>query len=486
MTRPTAILDPAGLRAALCAGALALAAGPPAAGAAETRLDQRAGVETGFSDNIDLAPDAAAEEAFYTTLTHSGAFQLDGNRLDLDLYSNLQVQAESSEGSTEIEHALRGVGNWEAVEDWLYLDVAGSSTRQLLGNDGGRSATGRVSDRDRATVSVVDVSPYVQRTLGSYARGELRLRHTEVFVTDQGQSSEEVGDRRIDEQSLAITSARRLLHRTQLRGEASHLTSEAVRGDADDGEDDSLEIYQGAVTASYAITRQIAVLATGGATEVDADDPRDLSGPLWDIGVELEGNRLSGSATVGQRYNEPRATLDATYRHSPKTSIEASLTRELGTSQGAVAALNRADIADPTTEAIFTDAFTEDLDEGVALTWRGRVQATTRIGRNTLRLGVRYADREFAQTRDTTWEGRFRWDRQLSRKWTTRLNLSARQQEENEATETLTAGVRLELARALTENSEVYVGVARTDQSSDVAADEYSENVAFIGGRLSF
>jgi uncharacterized protein (PEP-CTERM system associated) len=478
-----------GIRPALRALAftcLIVGLGGNGAQAAETRLTQGAGLEVGVTDNVDLEPDESAREAVVTTLSHRARLSLDGNRLDFDLDSDIELDVESSRGDVTVDQDVRALGNVEVVPDWFFVDVLGSSRRQLVNNTSGVSASGRARGEDRATVNIVEASPYISRSIGSYARGELRLRHTETFVSDSESTSADLSDRRIDQQQLAVASGPRL-GRYQLRGEVSHRDSRSVREDGDsDGEDDDLETFQGAVTTVYALSPHFAVLATVGGTDVNADDERDLSGPLWDVGVEVEGKRLQGAATVGRRYGENRATLDAVYQPSPKTFVEAQLTRELDTSQGAIAALNRERIADPTPGAVFPGEFRDDLEEGIALSWRGRLKATTRIGRNTLRLDFRFIDREFEDDSDRTFAARLFWERSLSRHWRTRVSLLGRQTTENDVDDTLLYGTRLELVRTVSRNAEIYFGVSRSDQDSDIDADNYTENAAFIGGRIGF
>lgn len=480
----------AGFKPFLRGGALAAAcvlvvaaAGAQAAHAAEARLRQGAGLEVGVTDNVDLEPDDAATSAVTSTLSHNARFSLEGNRLDLKFQSDVAVETESSQGDTTVDQAVRGVGNAEIVEDWFFLDVAGSSTRELVNNTSGISASGRVPEEDRATVNIIEASPYIARTLGSYARGELRVRHTEIFVSDDGTADADLEDRRIDEQQLVLTSGPRL-QSFGLRGELSHLDSREVR-DNTVGEND-VEQYQGAVTAIYPVTRLFAVLATVGGTNVDTNDQRDLSGPLWDVGFELRGKRLTGVATVGRRYNRNRATLDAEYRATAKTRLRAQLTRALETSQGAIATLNRERLADPAEDAIFPEDFTGDVEEGVALSWRGRLEAASRIGRNQLRLVFGFADREFVDSSDQTFTGRLSWERSLARHWRARVNLLGRRTTDSDEGDASLVGARTELVYAISRSAEAFVGFSRTDQVSDVNADEYTENVAFVGGRIRF
>jgi uncharacterized protein (PEP-CTERM system associated) len=472
--------------ALLLAAALALAmvmlAGAEAR-AAETRLRQGAGAEIGLTDNVDLVPDDEKTSAGLLTLSHDAHLSVDRNRLDFDFTSDIALETESNEGDTFVDQQVRALGNVEVVPEWFFVDLAGSSTRQNTSNRGRLSAGGRSRGQDKATVNVVEVSPYISRRIGSYARGELRARHTETFVSEEESAGGNLSDRRIDEQQLVVVSGPRISP-VRLRGELSHLDSRAVRDDTE--EDNDLEIYQGAFTTAYGLTRNFAVLATVGATDVDTADDRDLSGPLWDVGVEISGARLQAAATVGRRYGENRATLDAQYQPTAKTRVEAELTRALETSQGAIATLNRERVADPTTAAIFSNGFSEDVEEGVALAWRGRLRATSQLRRDTLRLGFRFSDREFVDRTDQTVEGRFRWERDLARRWRSRLTVLGRRTTGSARSDTSLVGARAELAHAVSRRAEVFAGLSRTDQFSDDPNEEYTENMVFIGARVGF
>lgn len=459
--------------------AFVLAAGGPVL-AAEVRVTKSIGSSLTYTDNVDLSPDDRREAALITTIEPAATVSVDGNRLDLLFAGSVGLQHFSNDNSFEIDQNLRGDATAELWEDWLFLDLGASSSRQLIDPESRVSASD-TRRGDRESVTVLEASPYLAHSFGNWADGELRYRRIQTF-------SEESGDSVQDEQRLQLDSGTRF---TRTRG---GLLLEHVRDETEDDGDASrrnfdngdLERSTVELSGQYAMWRRFSLTGVGGYDEIDTESSRDLSGPFYQFGFDTRpGPRSEFALAVGQRYGGLWITGDFRYDLTERLTLSGSIDRVLESTTDRVADRRRDNVLDPITGDLVTEDLDEDSENGVALTWRGDVGLQGVYGRNVLNLDLIYIDRKFDTRSDTTYGLRGGWTRELSRRWSSELAGFARHVD-GDVTSSETFGAQASLDYLIYTNTVIRFGVSHTERYASNPNDEYTENTAFIGGRLRF
>lgn len=452
-----------------------VAIGSVAAQAADVRVTKSVGSSVTVTDNVDLEPDEDKEAAVITTVGPSATVTVDGNRLDLVFAGGVALQHFSNDNSFQIDQNVRGSATAELWDDWLFLDLDGSTRRQLV--DSGSRVTASSSGRgDRETVTVLEASPYLAHSFGNWADSELRYRHTEAF-SDTTDSSQDEQSFRLDSGSRFTRTAGALL--------AEHVRSESDSDSSSRFADDEFERTTGQLSGQYALWRRFSLTGLAGYDEIDAESSRDLSGPFYQFGIDTRpGPRTEFALAIGKRYDDLWITGDFRHDITERLSLTGSINRVLETTTDRLADRQRGNVLDPVTGELVTEDLEDDSEEGVAVTWRGDLGLEGIYGRNVLNVDLIYVDRQFDTDSDTTYGLRGGWSRQLSRLWSSRLTGFATHVDDEPTTNTV--GARLAFDYALYQNAVLSFGVSRTQRFSSREADEYTENTAFVAGRLSF
>jgi uncharacterized protein (PEP-CTERM system associated) len=93
-----------------------------------------------------------------------------------DYSLNGLIYARSS-GSNELQNALNGAGQIEAIENFAFVDVSANISQQLLSAFGTRSADSASINSNRTEVRSYSVSPYVRGRLSDFAAYDARLTY---------------------------------------------------------------------------------------------------------------------------------------------------------------------------------------------------------------------------------------------------------------------------------------------------------------------
>lgn len=447
--------------------------------AAEYRLEQSVGTRISFTDNVDLDPDGEKDPGVVNTLSYGTEFSATGRRLTLSLSSDLGVESENASGLS-FEQDVRAFGSAEIFEDFLFLDANASSNQAVIDSASPVSGSRGADEDDTASVHILEVVPYVRQRFGRWADAELRARHTETLVTGED-DDDDTSDERDMQQTLTVTSGN-ALNRLGLELELDR--QKTVLLDRDDPGNE-LEERLGSLTTNYAFSRFFTGIVRFGYVDVDLDGTRDLDGPLWDVGFQLNGTRGSLLLTYGRRYDDDRIEAQLNYAVTPRWRVFGSLDRTLDTSLSSAARERRGDPLDPTI-GLDPSEFGQDLDEGASLVYSGRLGIAGDYGRDTFGITSTYTDREFEARTETTVTLNANWSRELSRDLSSSLSLEASDvdSDDDDSEQTLAGTARI--SYNIAENARVFTGFSRTQRFTETVSDEYTENVIFFGGRLGF
>ncbi|MQX35362.1 hypothetical protein [Roseospira navarrensis] len=464
-------------------GAMALALGP--ASAADLRLDSTAGTSVIFTDNVDRAPDDQAEAAIINRADWSSVYTLTGPRLNASLVSDVGVELTNGTDPT-LDQNVRANGSLEIIDHYIFLDAAASSTRALIDATADTS-TGRANtDDETATVNVFEVSPLFRYVFSDDTEAVFRATHRETFITDDpspGSTTRETDT----EQTLSIDT-RREFRRIGFGVDLERRTTDEDRRDEDGS---WFEERSAGVTARYAVNRWVTTLVRGGYSYVDLNGSTDLSGPFWDVGVQLTGVRGSLLLTYGNRYDDPVIGASLEYALTPRLRVEGELSRNLDTP---LLRFTRALGEERGTGSSILPDITQvgtDIDQGPSLTYQGRLGLTGLYGRNTFSLGATYLDEEPLEDdgrtgESTTIAANASWARALTPELSSTLSMQISHTEGDQEPSSVTLSMSGRLNYSLTNDVTVFGTVSRVEKMSDSAADEYTENSLLIGGNITF
>lgn len=102
-------------------------------------------------------------------------------------YSLRGVMYANNGDENEIQHALNAFGTLEAVEDWLFVDVNGVVTQQLISAFGTQSPDDSSINANTTQTSNFRVSPYIKGKLGGFA--DYQARYSRSFAQASASSN---------------------------------------------------------------------------------------------------------------------------------------------------------------------------------------------------------------------------------------------------------------------------------------------------------
>jgi uncharacterized protein (PEP-CTERM system associated) len=367
----------------------------------------------------------------------------------------------------------------------VFFDLRTSVSRQLLDAREATSASG-ASTTNRDFVATLSASPYLVHRLGDFADAEWRYTFSPVLV-DAGNTSD-VYDH---EGSLIIDSGPDF---SFFGWTWTNTVGQEVRSEETD-----ITTANTDFGVRYAIWQGFALIGGIGYEyrDGDEDESDNFDGVTWRGGFAYDPHPdLSLQATYGRRDNDE--SLDASLRYdiSPKTSVTASYSEALESSQQrAISSLGRL-ILDPETGELIDEAtgqpFTGDdpftFDDETTRTKTLQVGANHRSGRNTFRLtglggtseGGSDGDEEFYQARLT-------WGRTLSSDLS--LTSSAAYdrsdfQDEDRTDDTYSLDVSL--GYQLSSDARASLSYSFQNRESTDDDESFFENAVTVGLTLSF
>ncbi len=455
----------------------------------EWRVDYRVTASETFSDNIDQDPDDERESGFVTRAGPGITIRGNTARVQASFTGDLAGvhQIGGDDEGFSVDPRIAGTSTTEILSDQLFFDLSTSVRRQLLDSRESTSASGATTGQTD-TVAVLTASPYFVHRLGSFANAEWRYRFSPVLVGSGDES-----DVLSHEASLALRSGRDF---SFLSWTLTNSVSEEVRSD-----DDNIRTANSNLGVAYPLWRGFNLLGNVGYELRDGDegdDDENFSGITWSGGFAYQPHPdLEVQATYGRRQDDENLDASLNYRISPKTSIVASYSEALQTSQGrAISALTDITI-DPDTGEIIdvgtgqpfegdTGPFT--FEDETTRTETFRLNATHRSGRDSFGLSGLFGTREGGTGGDETfYTASATWSRPL----TPLLNFSSRasfDRSEFDEDDRTDDNYRASLALNYRLASNASASLAYNFQTRDSSDDDESflENAVTLGLSVSF
>lgn len=295
----------------------------------------------GYSDNINLAPDGLERDQFITGTALSGGAITSTNRFTGLILGDLDFSYLLDDGDFNVSQNIGATGTATAVEDWLYLDISGQTSRQLIGDNARFSRNVNAARGQQANVHSFAVSPYLYHRLPDTSSFTLRYRYSQVFV-DDSDSDFSVLNRNflndsMTQEVIASYDSGRMLDQVRF-------TLSAYGNDTNEDGSGALPSFgyrQGAVEGAVQIALSSAFSLSGavGYDELETEDAAsqffdddEISGVFWRAGFTARPNRRARARIeYGQRYGDDFVDANISYRVTNRLNFRAGANRSFRT-----------------------------------------------------------------------------------------------------------------------------------------------------------
>ncbi len=333
-----------------------------------------------YSDNINLSSGANKDSEVAGSIATNGSAIYSTNRLTAIIDGSLDVSYLVDQGRLVASQDVGGVGTVTIADNLLYFDVAGSTSRQLAGENARFSRNINAGRAQRVNVHNIAFSPYLNRRFDNGSAAELRYRVSQVFIGDNNNAFGQAfnNDSRTQEAIATYQTGERFdrveIGLTAYGNKTREFGSSAIQ-------DFEFEQATGLAELQFAVSERFALTGAVGYDEVGTDAPPQfipadrLSGFFWRAGFRARpGRRTDVRLEYGQRYDDDFINADVRYDLSNRLNFSASASRSFRT---------RAQAVNTNYEALQrrTLDFVERLRQGESGDAEGIINALTRSNR---------------------------------------------------------------------------------------------------------
>ncbi len=507
-------------------------------------------VRAGYSDNINLSRSALKDDEYILSTMFSGGAILSTPRVTALVMGDLDFSYLLDAGDFNVNQNIGATSTFTAADNWLYFDLSGSTSRQLLGDNARFSGNINAGRSQRTNVHSYTASPYVYHQFADESTAELRYRFSQVFVETPQSAAAFFNGNAVNDSTthevLAQYDTGRKIDRMRLRLTAfgSDTTEEGVSIFPDIG------YRQGFVSADAQVNLTDRFALSGGVGYDDVEtqgaatlffNDDNLSGFFWRAGFTARpGPRSFLRLEYGERYGDDFIDASMNYQISQRFVFSAAASRSFRTRAQSVTSQFRAtqrealEFADRLREgqelsarSIIESAnwyaasrdFGRSQTTGVAISDSASAGLTGDFGRTELGLSAYYSDDDFGFRQIDGFGGSLNLRRQLARRLTGYGSVNFRRTDTSFDQATCVAnplifgldttdpmfnaiadcaslgldnGIsntvigRVGASYRLYENASVFVEASHTERFSNNALLEYNENSILAGITLDF
>lgn len=501
----------------------------------------------GYSDNINLAPDGLENDELVFSTLFSAAAVYSRKSLTGVISGDLDFSYLTDAGDFAVNQNIGAAGTLTVADNLFYIDVAGSTTRQLLGDNARFSSNINAARSQRANVHTISASPYFYREFADRSSAQLRYRFSQVFIDDERSGANPFSDNFLnDSRSHEVMAS----YQTGTQFDRLVLAFTAYGNET--VEDGSVifpryQFRQGTVMgeAQYALTSSFALTGAVGYDEIETEitppifNDANLSGVFWRAGFQARpGRKSSLRLEYGSRFGDEFVTGNASYRISDRLLFTAGAGQHFQSRAQSVSAqfidqqrsllafadqLRQGGEVSP--EGVIamanrysnTGVYAQASGVGVSKNAYARLQGA--FERTEITGAITYQDTDFGFREIETISGNLDIRRELSRRFSAYGGVFYRQAETTidqtscqanpflfgfDVTdplfdpvaacldyaaangETTTVGGRIGVAYRLYKNLSAFGEYSRTNRFADSALLEYKENAVVAGVTLDF
>ena len=421
----------------------------------------------GYSDNINLQRDGLEDNELILSTLFTGGAIVSTPRATGIILGDLDFSYLVDQSDFVVNQNIGAVSTLTALDNWLYLDLSGSTTRQLVGDNARFSANLNAGRNQRANVHSYSASPYLYRRFADQSSIEARYRFSQAFVDDSNRAFNPFGGSAFNDtiahEALATYDSGGLFNlvRFRLSAYGSDVTEDSPDFvfDAGNGPEVFTEFgYQQASAygdVQVFLNQSFALSGAIGYDEVDAADSAslffdddELSGVFWRAGFTASpGRRSNIRLEYGERYGDDFIDANVSYAFSSRLSFQASAGRTFRTRTLSVSSQFRSnaratlDFADQLREGLelsprgvietanfFAQGFNSGVAQtsGVAVTDAASAGLFGRFGRTSVNISGNYADQDFGFRAVENYGASLNVRRQVSRRITAYGNVNYR------------------------------------------------------------
>jgi uncharacterized protein (PEP-CTERM system associated) len=451
---------------------------PSALHAADWNLSKQIGLETTFSDNLDLSASDKVSDVFFS-LNPGFVLQREGRYLQADIaYSPHLTYYFSESSNNRLDHDLQANAQAELYEDRFFVDVTATAQQEFINPLQARGDTNNTTDNIQTTYSYI-ISPSLTSNLGRHAEVLFAVENSGVFYSQEGADSYSYGA------NLQLRSrqdsSRRFIW--ELNTE-----TETVEYESNQNDFNSLSM-----TVGRELTNQLKIAMFVGYENNNYASTEETSGMQW--GSVLDWNptsRTSLQAIFGEHYYGTSSNLE--FQHRKKRSAwSVSYTRELASARSQTAQQSAFSFEDSFGEPTIpnvgqTESKSLNVDNAsptsdVFLSDQFSLEYALETRRSNLSANLSYVNRDYGEIQGTESAVQLSldWTRQLSAKTSGFTGFSWRQTDAGDTEESDTSArneefsVRTGLSRTLSEHLNMdFIYQFRN-------GDDYTENRLSLG-----
>lgn len=351
-----------------------------------------------YTDNVNLQREGfEQDELFISTLFSGGAIVTTPSVTGIIL-GDLDFSYLVDASEFVVNQNVGATATFTAKDNWLYIDVSGQSSRQLIGDNARFSLNANVARGQAANVHSYSTSPFVYHEMSDQSAVELRYRWSQIFVDDSDTDFNPTNNSFLNDsrshEVLAAYESGNAFQGFRFRSSLSGIET------VDSGSDVfpiPFTYRQGTAqtSAQLSLNPNFALSGAVGYDEVETDDAAALffdedllSGLFWRAGFTANpGRRTLVRLEYGERFDDDFIDAEIAYALSSRLTFNAAASRTFQTRAQAVSSQFR-------TSQRQTLEFAEALRENQELSPRGLIDAANRFagvsgaGAQTIGLGV--------------------------------------------------------------------------------------------------
>lgn len=331
-----------------------------------------------YTDNIALRDDPFKEDEIAASVSTNGSAIYTNNRFTGIIDGSLDVSYLVDQGEVVASQDVGAVGTVTAVENLFYVDIAGSTSRQLAGENARFSQNINAARGQRVNVHNIALSPYFNRRFANGSAAELRYRISQVFIENDNSFNNFNNDSRTQEGVATYNTGRAF---EQFRFGLTGYANKTREYGSSVIQDFEFEQLSGAADAQLNLSERFALTGAIGYDDVETTAPAGfipadvLTGVFWRAGFRAQpGRKTDLQLEYGRRYDDDFINGRLSYDVSDRISVSASASRSFRTRAQAVSsqfeALQRR-----------TLDFVEQLKEGGEGDAASIIDALTRVNR---------------------------------------------------------------------------------------------------------
>jgi len=299
-----------------------------------------------YTDNLNLETTDLEDDSTILSTVFNGSAIFSNRRFTGLVSGDLDLSYVSEGSDFRVNQNIGGASTFTALDNWLYADFAGQTSRQLVGDNARFSANRNAGRNQRANVHSFSVSPYIYHRLANQSAVELRYRFSQVFIDDSGTASSSNVDQFLNDsrthEVLTSYQSGALFDRLQFT------LSAYGNNTVEDGSSiiPRFEYEQGSLTAEaqLALSRSFSLSGAIGYDDVSTQssvplfNDDELSGFFWRAGFTARpGRRTQLRLEYGRRYDDDFIDASLVYDISRRFTLRAGAARTFQTRAQSIA-----------------------------------------------------------------------------------------------------------------------------------------------------